>query len=756
MECTKEWLAGEAVQGVDGIVRTAIVVDASRSHSGREEIYVGGLFQVAGKAFAYGVAMWDGTRWSALGSGLSDAARVDIENVTALPNGDIVVAGRFDHAGGLPASKIARWDGTHWHALGLGPTAFGPMDSLSDGRLVVSSSGKDAQGNVIRGIAIWDGVAWMWRGIVKMNDGSPGVINDLKVLSDGRVVVVGRFEQIGGLPISQAAIVDPVSDSCTSIGDRPLAGTVWNVSSLPDGDIVVAGTPAATGGAIAPFVARCSPSGGPWTIFGTSATLPVGSSSIVMATDTLGRVYIGGDHRRYTDDAWGIFRSDGGDWQLVGPDLYGSIFGILPRPDGRVLAAGAKYGIQQLADGAWQSVNTVTSFHPWDMVQSSDGRVFALVAIDDSSGADYSVGLYERIADQWQPIETRFDKLPSHLKLLRGGDLLVFGSFGKVGDVAADKIARFNGSQWLPVGQGIPGKVNDIEELSDGTLYAAVNQAWEWDRYLDNFFRLDANAWVPIGGGVRGNNPWDLAYPTDLAVLPNDDVVICGKFTLAGAVSVRNIARWDGAAWHAMGTGLGAPEGTSAYVSRITFTGDGEVYACGHFYPGADVQRRNVAHWNSGTQSWEELPGIRFTDWDSDVAFVTPIEPSKLLIVGAFGQVNDLQVGSAIVWDRETHEVSRLGPGFGSRPDSVVVRANGDMWAGGFFDTVGDRVANGFAIWTCPCTADFDHDGIVTFEDFDAFVLAMERGEAVADLDHDGMITFSDFDAFVLAFTQGC
>ena len=56
-ECEREWLPGAAVPGMDSFARTAIVVDASRSHSGREEIYVGGLFSIAGDVFANGIAM---------------------------------------------------------------------------------------------------------------------------------------------------------------------------------------------------------------------------------------------------------------------------------------------------------------------------------------------------------------------------------------------------------------------------------------------------------------------------------------------------------------------------------------------------------------------------------------------------------------------------------------------------------------------------------------------------------------------------
>ena len=54
------------------------------------------------------------------------------------------------------------------------------------------------------------------------------------------------------------------------------------------------------------------------------------------------------------------------------------------------------------------------------------------------------------------------------------------------------------------------------------------------------------------------------------------------------------------------------------------------------------------------------------------------------------------------------------------------------------------------------CTADFNDDGFLTFEDFDAFIGAFESGDASGDFNADGFITFEDFDAFVGAFEAGC
>lgn len=54
------------------------------------------------------------------------------------------------------------------------------------------------------------------------------------------------------------------------------------------------------------------------------------------------------------------------------------------------------------------------------------------------------------------------------------------------------------------------------------------------------------------------------------------------------------------------------------------------------------------------------------------------------------------------------------------------------------------------------CVADFDHDGVVTGDDQDAFVEAFEAGDISADVDGDGFVGGDDFDIFMIAFEAGC
>jgi len=119
LDCQPFWqtyIGGQA--GLDDDVYATIVYDDGSGPA----LYVGGAFQDANGVPASGVAKWDGATWSALGSGISGAAGfVDAFAVFDDGSGPALFAGgSFSSAGGVPASNIARWDGSAWTALGSG------------------------------------------------------------------------------------------------------------------------------------------------------------------------------------------------------------------------------------------------------------------------------------------------------------------------------------------------------------------------------------------------------------------------------------------------------------------------------------------------------------------------------------------------------------------------------------------------------------------------------------------------------------
>jgi hypothetical protein len=93
-------------------------------------LHVGGRFTTAGGVAANNIAKWDGSTWSALGSGVNGQS---VGNAVVHDDGGgaaLYVGGQFTSAGGVAASNIAKWDGSSWSALGGGVSGSLPYSRV--------------------------------------------------------------------------------------------------------------------------------------------------------------------------------------------------------------------------------------------------------------------------------------------------------------------------------------------------------------------------------------------------------------------------------------------------------------------------------------------------------------------------------------------------------------------------------------------------------------------------------------------------
>ena len=112
----------------------------------------GGWFTDAGDvAAADHIAKWNGTAWSALGTGLNG-----IVKAIAVSGSDVYVGGWFTDAGDVAvADHIAKWNGTAWSALGTGLNST--VNAIAVGTLYVGGWFTDAGGVAAADyIAKWD------------------------------------------------------------------------------------------------------------------------------------------------------------------------------------------------------------------------------------------------------------------------------------------------------------------------------------------------------------------------------------------------------------------------------------------------------------------------------------------------------------------------------------------------------------------------------------------------------------------------
>lgn len=114
-------------------------------------------------------------------------------------------------------------------------------------------------------------------------------------------------------------------------------------------------------------------------------------------------------------------------------------------------------------------------------------------------------------------------------------------------------------------------------------------------RYFGFCARFDGARWQPLGKGIYSSsgNPY-VFHHVSAFVEYQGDLIAGGFFTYAEGKSANSIARWDGAQWHALGSGV------NGYVHEMAVY-HGELYAVGEFTNAGGVTVKNIARWNGST-----------------------------------------------------------------------------------------------------------------------------------------------------------
>jgi len=271
--------------GVNGDVNAIAAID--------EQVYVAGGFDRAGGISgieAKGIARWDGTNWHALGTGLNSPVRA-----LAVSGTDLYAGGEFTHAGGELVNYVAKWDGTAWSPLHTGVGFPGEEASIVVEALAVSGSDLYVAGRFDRAsgvlasrVAKWDGENWS-----NLGDGIEGWTVRALAVTDGVLYAGGEFTGAGGIPANYVAKWD--GSEWSALGEG-VAGSAYGGAfalAIHGGSLYAGGSFIEAGGGYVGHVARWD--GNAWSGLGTGP-FGIGVSAPVYALDSFGgTLYAGGD-----------------------------------------------------------------------------------------------------------------------------------------------------------------------------------------------------------------------------------------------------------------------------------------------------------------------------------------------------------------------------------------------------------------------------------------------------------------------------
>jgi len=192
-----------------------------------------------------------------------------------------------------------------------------------------------------------------------------------------------------------------------------------------------------------------------------------------------------------------------------------------------------------------------------------------------------------------------------------GEDTFVGGRFTNAsGNATADYGARWSGASWVAV---------------DGSTTTAPFTSWVWSIaiYDQTFYfggtfinaggineadwivKLKGNTWSALGN--RGPGLAALNGTVMSIVANGSNIYAGGQFTnAAGLAKADYVARWDGSAWHSLGSNGAGDGALNAYVTDLTLS-NGYLYVSGDFLNAAGLSAADfLAVWKGS--SWAALP----------------------------------------------------------------------------------------------------------------------------------------------------
>lgn len=622
--CNDGWDTTFTPNGADDQVNV-IVPDGSGSY------YIGGEFKTVQGVPASGIAKWDGSAWTSLGSGINGSVYA-----IAISGNDVYAAGSFSVAGGNPAKNVAKWNGSSWSALGAGlgeGTHFVRSVAIYGGDVYFGGNFFVSDGSPANGIVRWDGTAYSALPIAAgeirslvVNDSSLYVGGNV-ALSPGSSVGIVKYDGTSWTALGTAAntIVTSVAFSDTEMfvgGDIRLTGqldsqvakfngTTWtrlaffsngliNAVAVHGGELYAGGyIPSSTYNNLARF------NGSSWVGVGSGINGGTSVSERVMALASIGgTLYVGGNYTtaggqgarnisKYASGIWTPFSGTGLDSAanaiaVSGNDVYvGGSF----TSAGTFTANGiAKWNS---LTNTWATLGSAATPLSISAIAVAGNKVYAGGSFSNISGTSANnIAVWN--GTSWSALGSGITGGNGRVNfiIVRGEDVYVGGDFATAGGVAANRVAKWNGTSWSGLNStNIPTSVSGMvfmgNDLYISTGTTTVANPWY-------FSKFDGTTWTALGAdlGDRG--------VSSLAVI-GSDVYVSGGFTVINGVTVNKVAKWNGSSWSALGGGLPST-GISGFGGHRLAVSGNDLVASGDFTLASGAPADRIARWN-GT-SW--------------------------------------------------------------------------------------------------------------------------------------------------------
>jgi trimeric autotransporter adhesin len=309
------------------------------------------------------------------------------------------------------------------------------------------------------------------------------------------------------------------------------------------------------------------------------------------------------------------------------------------------------------------------------------------VSITDWWYPAYLLAQYDDVSG-WAGIEKPTDDELAWFQLSQFNNQLVFGgSFANETNASLRNIARWDGSEWLPMGAGLPGEVYALA-ANDSFLYAAhlVERSAE--------FRWGVSRWNGVQWDRVGTSDFVWDDPLRLFLSPDGTLYLSRIMNGRATVAAPGLARWNGTQWESLFKGKNFQgAGGGIRTIRAFALHQGEVFMGGIFLSAGDQVTQGIARWDG--EAWHDVDGGIYGNPAHRVEALHSV--SNLLWAGGFfTNIGGVFCSNVAAWDGTNWQVA--GKGFDER---VMTLADwrGSIYAGGRFTAAEDVPVNRIAQW---------------------------------------------------------
>jgi hypothetical protein len=297
--------------------------------------------------------------------------------------------------------------------------------------------------------------------------------------------------------------------------------------------------------------------------------------------------------------------------------------------------------------------------------------------------------------------------------------------FRTASGVAPTESRNGTAAAWSALSSGVYGTANPrvtaLSVFDDGTgpaLYAAGDFTFAGGVYANGIAKWDGASWSPLAGGGSGFSPSPIEALTVFDDGGGPALYACGGFTFAGTTAANGIAKWDGAAWSALGSGLTSTSFTFD-VGAMTVFDDGTgraLYVSGQFSHAGGSQVNGIARWNGSSWSGVGAQGMGFLTHDVHALSVFDDGTGATLYAGgrfSYGQPYNFargivkwngtawnELGGGVEGSREVFALAVYDDGSGSAlhvggdfttTSGGLVLSNAAKWNGSSWSSLGNR-----------------------------------------------------------------